>query len=199
MACHQGNLDYTKGVDKKRFKVRHAGKPQLIFMAVFVALGTSLALYSWATHGPVTAVESESGTLSGNVTAVSDTKASAGSAVKFGVPATSTGISFSGNQIMKNGTAFYPKGFNSIGILQPDSCTHKSSVATTAANNYDVAELTAMTSTWKANTIRLQVSQKGMDPLDPDLKNGHAAYIRMNIFFFDGRKTISLWRIEDLK
>ncbi len=144
-------------------------------MLVFVCVGTSWILFSGASGGPALSFEPDDGVLQGNVATVSDTKASGGAVVKFGVP--NTGVTISGNQILKNGQAFYPKGFNSIGLLQPDSCTHKSSVGTTAANNYGVTELSAMTTTWKANTIRLQVSQKGMDPQDPELKAGNAAYL----------------------
>ncbi len=73
-----------------------------------------------------------------------------------------TGLSVIGNQLMKDGVPYLPRGFNSIGLLTPAWCGNGS--GRTAAAHFGQAEMDAAKS-WNANTMRFQVSQRGLaDP-----------------------------------
>lgn len=72
---------------------------------------------------------------------------------------TPPGMRVQGNQFMKDGTVFHPRGFNMIGVLTPPGCTNNTGV--TARNHFGQAEMDAAKN-WKANTLRMQVSQSGL-------------------------------------
>jgi endoglucanase len=73
------------------------------------------------------------------------------------VPASTTGITVSGNEFLLNGQPFVPHGFNSIAFLNSPSCSQSDTAA--AANNFTTSELATAMSSWNANTLRFQVSQ----------------------------------------
>lgn len=77
------------------------------------------------------------------------------------------GMSVVGNQLYRDGFAFLPRGFNMIGLLAPDGCASPPGMAVKARAAFGVAELSAARDQWAANTVRFQVSQRGLDPLDP--------------------------------
>ena len=79
--------------------------------------------------------------------------------------AASTGMAVSGNRFLRDGVPFTPVGFNSVGALTPPGCRHRVGLA--AAANFTEERLRAMRDRWGANTIRLQVSQSGLDAADP--------------------------------
>lgn len=88
--------------------------------------------------------------------------------------ATVTGMAISGTQLLRDGAVFVPRGFNMIGALTPAWCNQGSGVQ--ARTHYGTTELTAAINTWHANTIRLQVSQRGLE--DPTLTaDQRAAYL----------------------
>lgn len=91
--------------------------------------------------------------------------------------ATKPGVTVSTASLLRNGRPFYLKAFNSIAVVQPENCPRKDPKPTAAAQNFGPAMLQAMVSGWSANTIRFQVSQKALDPLDPELAGGQAAYL----------------------
>ncbi|MGH3496116.1 MAG: PA14 domain-containing protein [Nocardioidaceae bacterium] len=73
-----------------------------------------------------------------------------------------SGLSVVGNQLYEDGAPFLPRGFNMIGALTPSWCTRSLGVA--ARTHFGQAELDAAKG-WDANTVRLQVSQRGLaDP-----------------------------------
>jgi chitodextrinase len=84
-------------------------------------------------------------------------------------PATAVplGMRVVGNQLERDGQPFLPRGFNMIGVLAPDGCTSAPSMALKARASFGARELTAMRDQWSANTVRFQVSQRGLDPQDP--------------------------------
>jgi hypothetical protein len=86
-------------------------------------------------------------------------------------------ITASTKYLQKDGANFYPKGFNSIGNLQPDNCPRKKADPTNAANNFNQTEMDAIKTTFHGNSIRMQVSQKGLDPQDSELSSGGATYM----------------------
>jgi len=71
-----------------------------------------------------------------------------------------TGIAISGHQLLKDGAPFEVRGFNMVGALTPAWCKQGSGVAARA--HFGTTELTREVSGWHANTIRLQVSQRGL-------------------------------------
>ena len=72
-------------------------------------------------------------------------------------PASTTGITVSGNEFLLNGQPFVPHGFNSIALLNSPWCSRSETAA--AANNFTTTELATAMSSWNANTLRFQVSQ----------------------------------------
>ncbi len=72
-------------------------------------------------------------------------------------PASTMGITLSGNEFLMNGQPFVPHGFNSIALLNSPWCSQSETIA--AANNFTSTELATAMSTWNANTLRFQVSQ----------------------------------------
>lgn len=147
------------------------------FCTVFGVIAVVLLTISRAAT-PTADFELGTGTVVAPAQNIADTTASGGSALQFKAQASGgTGLSISTKYIMKDGQQFYPKGFNAIGLLQPDNCPRKKSQATLAANNYNLTELNAIKNTFHGNIIRFQISQKGMDPQDSELKSGHAAYM----------------------
>src|SRR4051794_11362390 len=74
----------------------------------------------------------------------------------------SEGMSVSGNQLLRNGEPFLPRGFNMIGLLTPEWCDRPAGVD--ARNHFSQDEMAAALA-WHANTLRFQVSQRGLaDP-----------------------------------
>ncbi len=162
---------------KLRSKLSKQQLRRVIFIAIFVLIGTSALLLTRAATSS-SSIEPEMGVTTPPASPTSlDSTASNNSAIKFGTIATQAGIVAEGKLLKKNGATFYPKGFNTIGVLQPDNCPRKKGPPTTAAANLNQSEMTAAKNTWSANTIRFQVSQKGLDPQDSELKSGQAAYL----------------------
>jgi hypothetical protein len=71
-------------------------------------------------------------------------------------------ITVSGNQLLRGGRPFVPRGVTLVGELSPTS----TGTAGEAQTHYGPAELSAARS-WGVDTLRFQVSQPGLDPQDP--------------------------------
>lgn len=71
-----------------------------------------------------------------------------------------TGLSISGNHLLRDGEPFRPRGFNMIGVLTPAWCTNGAGV--NARNHFGTTELQTAIDTWHATTVRFQVSQRGL-------------------------------------
>lgn len=92
------------------------------------------------------------------------------------VPASAAGLGVrvSGGELDKDGYPFEPRGFNAIGLLTPSWCATTSGQA--AATHFGQAELDAAKA-WNANTLRFQVSQRGL--ADPAVSAAdRAAYLQ---------------------
>ncbi len=93
-----------------------------------------------------------------------------------GAPAAATsdpGLGVSGNLLLRDGEPFLPRGFNMIGLLTPAWCDRAVGIA--ARDHFGPEELAAAAS-WSADTLRFQVSQRGL--ADPDLAEAdRAAYL----------------------
>ena len=75
------------------------------------------------------------------------------------VAAAGSGLSVSGNQILLDGQPFQPRGFTMVAALGA-TCSEVDAVA--AASHFNSFELTTLVTRWRANTVRLQVSQKAL-------------------------------------
>ena len=91
--------------------------------------------------------------------------------------ALTAGVSVRGRLLVRDGTTFFMKGFNSIALVQPDGCSQPSPQPSNAQRTYGGDMLQAMLDIWGANTVRFQVSQKGLDPADPELGAGQPEYL----------------------
>ena len=83
------------------------------------------------------------------------------------------GLSVSGNLLLRDGEPFLPRGFNMIGLLTPAWCDRAVGIA--ARDHFGPEELAAAKS-WSADTLRFQVSQRGL--ADPEIAaSDRAAYL----------------------
>jgi chitodextrinase len=69
------------------------------------------------------------------------------------------GLHVAGAQLTRDGHAFLPRGFSLVGLLTPDWCA--STTGRAAAAHFGQEELDAAKG-WNANTLRFQVSQRGL-------------------------------------
>lgn len=72
-----------------------------------------------------------------------------------------TGLRVVGNQLQKDGATFVVRGFNMIGALTPAWCNQ--GTGERARDHFNTTELTTARDAWHANTIRLQISQRGLE------------------------------------
>src|SRR5664279_160146 len=73
--------------------------------------------------------------------------------------AAGSGLSVSGKQILLDGQPFQPRGFTMVAALGA-TCSEVDAVA--AASHFNPLELSTLVTRWRANTVRLQVSQKAL-------------------------------------
>jgi hypothetical protein len=106
--------------------------------------------------------------------ATTDTGPDAGFSSDESAATVTTGMSVVGNQLLKDGVHFMPRGFNMIGALTPAWCNQ--GTGATARSHFNATELNKAVNVWHANTIRLQVSQRGLE--DPTLTQAEiTAYV----------------------
>jgi hypothetical protein len=78
------------------------------------------------------------------------------------------GVRVTGATFTLDGQPFVARGFNLIGVLPPDNCaTTNAPRAVAAREHFGPAELAAARTRWHATTVRFQVSQSGLDPVNP--------------------------------
>ena len=115
-------------------------------------------------HDPTIVVEAEAALVGRSVTVDQGPTASGGAFVHFSGPARpppSGGVRVAGNRLRRDGAPFVPVGFSMVGLVHP---TGEGGTAWAArrVNERTMQEALA----WGANTIRFQVSQRGLDPTD---------------------------------
>jgi Cellulase (glycosyl hydrolase family 5) len=91
--------------------------------------------------------------------------------------AASAGVRVSGSTFTRSGVPFVPLGLTLVGLLSPDL---SNPVGARAAAHLGQAEMTAAKS-WHVNTIRFQVSQRGLDPQDSLHTAAYDARIRAGV------------------
>ena len=85
------------------------------------------------------------------------------------------GVRVAGTGWQLDGQPFVPQGFSMIGLLRPDGCTSTEGSGKRARTAFGAAELVAARDQWHANTVRFQLSNRGLDPQDPIFQ---AAYVQ---------------------
>jgi hypothetical protein len=115
--------------------------------------------------GPNTfSVEAEAALVGRRVQVVDGPAASGGRFVHFSGPAgppPGGGVRVAGKRLLRDGVPFVPVGFTMVALVHP---TGEGETAWAARRLDDRAMEAAIS--WGANTIRFQVSQRGLDPLD---------------------------------
>jgi hypothetical protein len=110
-------------------------------------------------------VEAEAGLVGQKVAVVDDAAASGGGFVGFSGPARppvpAQGVRVAGNRLLRDGVPFVPVGFTMVATASP---TGEGETAF-AARRLGDADIEAAIG-WGANTLRFQVSQRGLDPTD---------------------------------
>jgi hypothetical protein len=145
----------------------------IIIVAIFMAVIGSIASIFGFASSPWVSFDTENSTIVSPAQVISDSNASSGSFVQFGVTSSSSqGLAVQGNRITKDGKTYVAKGFNSVGRLAPTWCSK--GLSKTARENFGQPMFDKMKQTWKADAIRFQVSQTG---LDPQQRSDYAAYV----------------------
>lgn len=152
-------------------KVFTGGKARyLVFVGVFALIGAAIIIFTRAAT-PSASIEAENGSLAGGAKVINDSSASSNKAVEF---TNGSGISVSGSKVLKDGQEFYVKGFNSIALLRPDGCNVGNQVATKAKDLFAQSgsnELDVAKTNWGVNTVRFQLSERGLGTNDFGLTN----------------------------
>lgn len=115
------------------------------------------------TH-PVADMEAEAALVGRRVTVSQGPLASGGAFVHSPGPAErppADGIRVAGNRLLRDGVPFVPVGFTMVALVHPVG----EGETAWAARRLGPRSMEAVTA-WGANTIRFQVSQRGLDPLD---------------------------------
>ena len=139
-------------------------------MTALVALSaTHLRASAEPPPGPAAAttidLEAEAGLVGRAVTVTPGPRASAGAFIRFTGPAAppaADGVRVAGNRLLRDGAPFIPVGFTMVALVHP---TAEGGTAW-AASRLDARSMEAALA-WGANTVRFQLSQRGLDPLDP--------------------------------
>jgi len=113
---------------------------------------------------PTIVVEAEDALVGAGVGVGQGAAASGGAFVHFAGPALpppAQGVRVAGNRLLRDGAPFVPAGFTMVALVHPQAA----GASTWAARRLDDRAMATATA-WGANTIRFQVSQRGLDPED---------------------------------
>jgi hypothetical protein len=114
---------------------------------------------------PTIALEAEAGLVGRAVTVSPGPLASAGGFVHFSGPAQpppADGVRVAGNRLLRDGEPYVPAGFTLVALVHPNQ-----EGGSAWASRRLGPETMEAARAWGANTIRYQVSQRGLDPTDP--------------------------------
>jgi hypothetical protein len=157
----------------KKAKSIHKSRKFVFTLLVLVAIIGSVATIFTFASSPWVEIDLEKASIVSPAKVTSDSSAANGAYVQFGSAATSSqGLAVAGNRITKDGKTYIAKGFNSVGRLAPTWCSK--GLSKTARENFGQPMFDKMKQTWKADAIRFQVSQTG---LDPQQRSDSGAYI----------------------
>ncbi len=122
------------------------------------------ALSRPAPQDPTIVVEAESALVGRGVRVDRWVGASGGAFVHFSGPASpppADGVRVAGNRLLRDGKPFVPVGFSMVALVHPNG-EGETAWASRRLSDRTMEEARA----WGANTIRFQLSQRGLDPTD---------------------------------
>ena len=153
------------------------------------------ALSRPAPSDPTIVVEAEQALVGGSVTVNSGPSASGGSFVHFtgrAQPPPPSGVRVAGNRFLRDGAAFVPVGFSLVALVNP---TGEGETAWAARRLSDRTMQEALA--WGANTIRFQLSQRGLDPTDPLYSQAYLDRITAGVALARARGLAVILSIQD--
>jgi hypothetical protein len=111
--------------------------------------------------------------------------------------AATTGMSIVNHQLRKDNVAFEIRGFNMIGALTPAWC--KQGSGTAARDHFGATELDREITAWHANTIRLQVSQRGLGDTTrtPAERDAYLAEIQADVTLARSKGLVVILSMQD--
>ena len=135
-----------------------------IFAALVAVVSAHLQAAAAREPDPTIVVEAEDALVGRAVTMRQGATASGGGFVHFDgptLPPSPLGVRVAGNRLLRDGAPFVPVGFTMVALVHP---TGSGSTSWAAGRLDDTAMEVAKA--WGANTIRYQLSQRGLDPTD---------------------------------
>jgi len=144
---------------------RHRRRWLLAVLAALVAAPLHTASARQPPKDPTIVIEAEDALVGGALSVESGVAASGGEFVHFDGPAgppAAQGVRVAGTRLWRDGVPFVPVGFTMVALVHPNGAGES---AWAAERLNDTAMETAKA--WGANTIRFQLSQRGLDPTDP--------------------------------
>jgi hypothetical protein len=152
----------------------------LVAAAQVASLAAShVALSRPGPQDPTIVVEAEQALVGRGVTVSTGPSASAGAFVHFSGPAGPPppgGMRVAGNRLLRDGRPFVPVGFSLVALVNP-SGEGETAWAAKRLGDRTMEEARA----WGANTIRFQLSQRGLDPTDPLYSQAYLDRIRAGV------------------
>jgi hypothetical protein len=145
-------------------------------------------------HDPTIVLEAESGLVGGAVSVSSTAAASGGAFVHFSGPAQpppAIGIRVAGNLLLRDGMSFVPVGFTVVGLAHP---MEEGGTAWAAGRLDDTLDEALA---WGANTVRFQLSQRGLDPTDTLYSDAYVARIAEGVALARARNLVVMLSIQD--
>ncbi|HEV7536152.1 MAG TPA: cellulase family glycosylhydrolase [Acidimicrobiia bacterium] len=144
---------------------------------------------------PTVAIEAEAGLVGGRVTVEQDESASGGGYLMFSGPALPVdrqGVQVAGNRLVRSGAPFVPVGFTMVATASP---TAEGETAW-AARRLSDADMEAAIG-WGANTLRFQVSQRGLDPTDVLYSDAYVERIAAAVALARARGLVVILSVQD--
>ena len=144
---------------------------------------------------PTVQLEAEAGLVGGGVTVEGDGSASGGAYVMFSGPAAAVegqGVRVAGNRLVRDGAPFVPVGFTMVATANP---TAEGETAYAARRLSDADMVAAIG--WGANTVRFQVSQRGLDPTDVLYSDAYVARIVSAVALARARGLVVMLSVQD--
>jgi len=144
---------------------------------------------------PTIAVEAEQALAGGALTVSPWDSASGGAFVHFSGPAQpppAGGVRVAGNRLLRDGKPFVPIGFTMVALVNPQG-VGETAWAARRLNGTVMDEARA----WGANTIRFQLSQRGLDPTDTLYSQAYLDRIRAGVALARGAGFVVILAIQD--
>ena len=166
-------------------------------VAVVLGLATAhLQAVSADAAAPVgVSLEAESGLVGGHLAVTDGPPASGGRFVAFPGPAgppPPSGVRVAGNRLLRDGRPFVPVGFTLVAVAHPTA----GGGTAWAAGHLDDATMQEAIG-WGANTIRYQVSQRGLDPTDPLYSDAYVQRVVDAVALARGHGLVVLISVQD--